>query len=167
MFPNAPALRRRSGQLLEKMRENLLAHQPATDRELEVYENLAFYQLYAPYMSTILDLPVRFRKRPEEDILQCYEAFADDYQRFLRLPERALPANLDCEFIFAGLFQVERAFFPIFRYIVGASLAAARLRAAIWQSVFTHDMLRYQRSLHRYMGDVTTLITGPSGTGKE
>jgi hypothetical protein len=46
-------------------------------------------------------------------------------------------------------------------------LAAARLRAAIWQSVFTHDMRRYQRALYRYMGDITTLITGPSGTGKE
>ena len=46
-------------------------------------------------------------------------------------------------------------------------MAAARLRAAIWQSIFTHDMRRYLRSLYRYMGDITTLITGPSGTGKE
>lgn len=168
MFPNAPTLRHRSEQLLEKMRKKLIAQESATDRELEVYENLALYQLYARYMSTILDLPpVRFRRRPEDDILDCYDAFSEDYQRFLELPERKLPSNLNREFIFAGLFQVERAFFHIFRYIVGASLAAARLRAAIWQSIFTHDMLRYQRSLYRYMGDVTTLITGPSGTGKE
>lgn len=168
MFPNAPTLRHRSEQLLEKVREKLLAQESATKLELEVYENLAFYQLYARYMSTILDLPAaRFRNRPEDDILDCYDAFADDYKRFLELPERKLPSNLDCDFIFAGLFQVERAFFHIFRYIVGASPAAARLRAAIWQSIFTHDMLRYQRSLYRYMGDVTTLITGPSGTGKE
>ncbi len=46
-------------------------------------------------------------------------------------------------------------------------MATARLRAAIWQSVFTHDMRCYMRSLYRYMSDVTTLITGPSGTGKE
>lgn len=46
-------------------------------------------------------------------------------------------------------------------------MVAAQLRAAIWQSIFTHDMRSYLRSLYRYMGDVTTLITGPSGTGKE
>ena len=43
----------------------------------------------------------------------------------------------------------------------------ARLRAAIWQSVFTHDLKRYRRVLHARMGDFATLITGPSGTGKE
>jgi hypothetical protein len=168
MFPNAPTLRHRCEQLLEKLRGKLLAHEPATERELGVYENLSLYHLYARYMSTILDLPaVGFRIRPEDDILNCYDAFAEDYQRFLELPEIQLPSNLDRDIIFAGLFQVERAFFHIFRHIVGTSLAAAQLRAAIWQSVFTHDMRRYLRSLYRYMGDVTTLITGPSGTGKE
>src|SRR2546429_7883924 len=46
-------------------------------------------------------------------------------------------------------------------------MAAARLRAAVWQSIFTHDIRRYQRTLYERMGDFTTLITGPSGTGKE
>jgi len=41
------------------------------------------------------------------------------------------------------------------------------LRGAVWQSVFTRDMRRYRRSLYRRMGDVTTLILGQSGTGKE
>jgi transcriptional regulator with AAA-type ATPase domain len=168
MFPNATALHHRSEQLLENMREKLIAHEPATEHELEVYENLALFQLYARYMTTILDLPAAgFRNRPEDDILDCYDAFAADYQRFLELPEWRFPSNLDRDVIFAGLFQVERAFFHIFRHIVGASLSAARLRAAIWQSVFTHDMRRYLSGLHRFMGDIPTLITGPSGTGKE
>src|SRR5439155_23264654 len=38
---------------------------------------------------------------------------------------------------------------------------------AIWQSVFTHDMRRYRRTLYERMGEFATLITGPSGTGKE
>ncbi|HEY9250193.1 MAG TPA: sigma 54-interacting transcriptional regulator, partial [Rariglobus sp.] len=38
---------------------------------------------------------------------------------------------------------------------------------AIWQSVFTHDLKRYRRVLHTRMGDFATLVTGPSGTGKE
>jgi DNA-binding NtrC family response regulator len=46
-------------------------------------------------------------------------------------------------------------------------MPAARLRASIWQSIFTHDMRRYRRVLYGKMGDFPTLITGPSGTGKE
>jgi len=46
-------------------------------------------------------------------------------------------------------------------------MPAARLRAAVWQSVFTHDMRRYRRTLYARMGEFATLITGPSGTGKE
>ena len=43
----------------------------------------------------------------------------------------------------------------------------ARLRAAVWQSIFTRDVRRYRRALYARMGDVATLVTGPSGTGKE
>ncbi len=43
----------------------------------------------------------------------------------------------------------------------------ARLRAMIWESIFTHDMGRYIRGVYKSIGDITTLITGPSRTGKE
>ena len=60
-----------------------------------------------------------------------------------------------------------RAFHHIFTHIIGSSLSAARLRAAVWDSIFTHDMRRYRRGLYARMGDFATLIIGPSGTGKE
>ena len=44
---------------------------------------------------------------------------------------------------------------------------AARLRASVWESIFTHDMRRYALALHGRMADVPTLIAGPSGSGKE
>ena len=62
---------------------------------------------------------------------------------------------------------MRRASYYIFDFVVGKSLPAARLRGAIWQSIFTHDLRRYRRALFDKMGDVATLITGPSGTGKE
>ena len=46
-------------------------------------------------------------------------------------------------------------------------MPAAQLRAAVWNSVFTSDFRRYLRVLFDHMGDFTTLIVGPSGTGKE
>jgi len=168
MFPNATALRERSDQLLALMRGKLIAQEPATERELAVYEDLVLYQLYARHMSTVLDLPAgRFRHRTDDDILSCYDAFAEDHAWFLKLAELQFPSNLDRDVIFAGLFQVERAFFHIFRHIVGASPSSAALRASIWQSVFTHDVRRYLRTLHNQLTDIPTLITGPSGTGKE
>ena len=69
--------------------------------------------------------------------------------------------------LFACFFQVCRAFIHIFDNILGESMPAARLRAAAWQSIFTHDMRRYRRVLYDRMADVTCLICGPSGTGKE
>src|SRR6185503_12223975 len=69
--------------------------------------------------------------------------------------------------LFACFYQVRRAFHHIFENIVGRTLPAARLRAAIWESIFTHDMRRYRRSLYARMGDVATLVTGATGTGKE
>ena len=53
------------------------------------------------------------------------------------------------------------------RNILGGSLPAARLRAAVWQAIFTHDMRRYRRGLWQRMHDVPTLIVGPTGSGKE
>ncbi|MFH0947288.1 MAG: sigma 54-interacting transcriptional regulator, partial [Planctomycetota bacterium] len=71
------------------------------------------------------------------------------------------------EHLFAFFFQLNRAFVNIYHCIIGGSAAAAALRSTIWQSIFTHDLRRYRRSLYLRMGDISTLITGPSGTGKE
>lgn len=67
----------------------------------------------------------------------------------------------------AIFYQLSRAFHHIFDFLLGASRPAVALRAAAWQSIFTHDMRRYRRVLFDRLGDYATLITGPSGTGKE
>ena len=98
-------------------------------------------------------------------------AFWPDFKRafehYLSLPDQSLPSNYEPAHIFAGFFQVRRAFHHIFDYIVGQSMPTARVRGAVWQSIFTHDLRRYRRSLYNRMSDIATLISGPSGTGKE
>jgi len=90
------------------------------------------------------------------------------YREFRRDWERFRPAEGEqARHLFACFYQVSRAFQQIFANIVGGSMAAARLRGSVWQSVFTHDMRRYRRGLWAKMGDFPTLVTGPSGTGKE
>src|SRR5690606_8428305 len=99
--------------------------------------------------------------------LAGYAAFEEEAMRFLNLPGLSTRSLADLPLVFAISFQIRRAFHYLFYSIVGSSMAAARLRAAAWESIFTHDMRRYYRLLHGRMGDITTLITGPSGTGKE
>jgi transcriptional regulator with AAA-type ATPase domain len=122
-----------------------------------VPEDVAVYVLYERYRTAFLELIEHGQPRQR---VAFYARFRNDVQRYLG--DRADAAHL-----FACFFQVRRAFHHIFRNIVGRSLPAARLRAAAWESIFTHDMRRFRRSVFARMGDVPTLITGPTGTGKE
>ena len=96
-----------------------------------------------------------------------YEAFARDARTYLQPTRESAPSTQEVAHLFAGLWQVERAFVNIFQNIVGSSPSIARLRASVWESVFTSNFERYRRGLFQSMHQITTLITGPSGTGKE
>ena len=90
-----------------------------------------------------------------------------DWNTLCRFPGKQFESALKPAHVFACYRQIQRAFHHIYDNIIGNSMPAARLRASIWQSIFTHDMRRYRRTLYRKMGEFPTLITGPSGTGKE
>ena len=81
-----------------------------------------------------------------------YAAFLRDWNHFFDLPDGRLPGGYEPAHTFACFSQLARAFLQIFTYIIGSSLSAARLRAAVWQSIFTHDMQRYRRALYAQHG---------------
>ena len=60
-----------------------------------------------------------------------------------------LPRAPSRDHLFALGYQIRRAFENTFRGIYGGSMPAAELRAAVWQSIFTHDMERYARARAR------------------
>ncbi len=167
--PNIPELGRRVEAAAGRARGRLTeGERPASETERALYEDLVLYLLHHRNERRFLEMIVAPPDRPETRVrAPFYAGFARDAEAFLALPgiRSALTDNLP--HLFAGLFQVRRAFEHIFLGIIGGSLPAARLRAAVWQSIFTHDMRRYRRSLHARLGDVTTLVCGPSGTGKE
>ncbi len=99
--------------------------------------------------------------------LNFYSKFQTDWERYFQIRGLTVPTNHDPGHIFACFYQIARAFHNIFLYIIGSSLSAARLRASVWNSIFTHDLRRYWRGIYARMGDFPTLIVGPSGTGKE
>lgn len=166
--PNVRRLNERAIQIADRLRDKLQDDRQVDDTTLKLYEDLVSYVLY--YRHTVqfdVERFVRGGSSVQKQVTRVWRAFVNDCRHYLILPNRPSLAAIDPAHWFATFFQVRRAFLSIFDNILGESLPAVRLRAAVWQSVFTHDMRRYRRSLYTQMRELTTLITGPSGTGKE
>jgi hypothetical protein len=151
--------------LVGEVRQKLADGARGSDADLELYQDVVFYILYQRTQPILQPVMAAGGDAPKK--ITGYRAFEADYKEYFEIPGVDLRPPYDPPHLFASCFQVRRAFFHIFQQIVGASLPAARLRATVWQSVFTNDMRRYQRVLYDRLGDFTTLIVGPSGTGKE
>ena len=71
----------------------------------------------------------------------------------------------ECRYFLALFFQMRRAFFFI-RAIAGRSRCVMELRRALWNNVFTGDVVLYDTYLRGRMEDFSTMILGETGTGK-
>ena len=166
--PNITRLLRLAGDTLDAARDKLLAGVSPRDDELQLYEDLTFFVLYHEYREHNDETVRRMFASPgSRRAVTYFQSFEDRLNQYLRLPKVSDALALDAAHTLALFFQVRRAFFHIHGCLVGTSAPAAQLRAMVWQSIFTHDMRRYRRTLFDNMGQHTTLITGPSGTGKE
>ncbi|HEX5054442.1 MAG TPA: sigma 54-interacting transcriptional regulator [Planctomycetota bacterium] len=168
--PNVAACCARANRLADTLRERLLdAGATASAADLQGYEELVLFVLYYRHSNAFADLidkaAAASSARPTP--ARFYQDFRRDAQHYLALPGRELPALRELPHVFACYYQIRRAFHHVFYHLVGASAPTARLRAAVWQSIFSHDLRRYRQSLHARMAHFATLIVGPSGTGKE
>jgi DNA-binding NtrC family response regulator len=162
--PNVAALSELAATLVEQVAGRLRQGARASAEELALYEDVVVYLLFSRWEDDLYRL---IDERSATAPVGFYRRFRQDVERLLQIPGATLMADGDAAHLFAGLFQIRRAFHYIFRHLVGGSPPMVRLRAAVWQSIFTRDMRRYRRALYRRMGDVATLVSGPSGTGKE
>jgi hypothetical protein len=161
--PNVVRIRERLDETLPAWRRRLLdQHQPDRE-ELELYRDAAYFALFTRWQAELLAL-VRLPQRPRR--IALWPEFEADCLSLMP-PELQLDDQAPPKLVLAWFFQLRRAFHFVFNSLHGSSLPVARLRGQVWQSIFSHDMRRFRRGLYAHIGDFTTLITGPSGTGKE
>jgi DNA-binding NtrC family response regulator len=166
--PNHAKLMQRCVRIADRVRANWPKSGRIARGDVELYEALVgfwLYQIYSGRFDAFI-LPAlegRIAERAE-----FYPAFRADVEARYGLPGVSEAIGVqEAPHLFASAFQIRRAFHNIFGPLVGSSPPMARLRAGIWQSIFTHDLIRYRRILYDRIGDFATLVTGPSGTGKE
>lgn len=152
--PNIWRIQEKLEPVLAAVRERLIG----ADGDFALYEECVHSLLYQRYYEQFAHATANW---------SFYRKFAADWAHFFEVPGKRYETALTVEHFFACCWQLARAFHRIFDHIIGSSRPAARLRASIWESIFTCDLRRYRRVLWKKMGDFPTLITGPSGTGKE
>jgi transcriptional regulator with AAA-type ATPase domain len=175
--PNVPELLRRAEALAEVVRDRARCEE-GSDAERVLYRDLVLFVLYFRYRDQLQQTVEQTLEEPGAGVdggqrrggrqqLSYFDEFIRDLRGFLgSLPSGGVTSKLAAHW-FAGFFQIRRAFQLIHAQILGSSRPSARLRAAVWHSIFTHDLRRYRDVLYDRMHDLATLITGPSGTGKD
>jgi len=161
--PVLPAIQEEAERQMARAQSRLAAGVQPNDRELELIRGVALYVLYYRHEEKLFDW---IMTEPTPTGVAFYDDFRTDFGKLFERVDPPRWARSPGD-LFALFFQTRRAFHFVFHQILGTSTAAARLRTSVWESLFTHDVWRYLRHLQGRMHEVSTLILGPSGTGKE
>ncbi len=164
--PNLIRILERARETAERMRRQLQDSRRRDAELVRLYDELTVYVLFYEVFDERLKCRAGGLDKQTAD-RKVWNHFSAEFDRRMQLPDLLLPSASQKLELFELFHQVLRAFFNIFDCVIGRSAPAARLRARVWQSIFTHDMRRYRRSLMKSWQNPTTLITGPSGSGKD
>jgi len=168
---NVDRLTEQCAALTERLHQRYAGKTP-TQARWDRYEDLVLFTLFYLFwekIDTTVQTMCAGDAQPTERSRRVpyYRTFKASFDRWMHPSDKCPPPNVTAAHAFACFLQLRRAFFHIYEHLVGSSRPMVELRASIWQSIFTHDMRRYRRTLYDKLGNIPTLITGPSGTGKE
>jgi transcriptional regulator with AAA-type ATPase domain len=174
VYPDLARVGDRIDTVVEQARQRLRDGVTPTAQELGLYETLALYRLYRTYgeemdrgIEVVTCKAAAGEKARLPDLKRMWDGFRHDYDELFLILSFDFPLRMPPEHVFACFFLLRRAFYHIFCNIVGFSKPVVELRSAVWLSIVTHDLRGWIQTLYRRMHDFPTLITGPSGTGKE
>jgi transcriptional regulator with AAA-type ATPase domain len=176
--PNTPVLLARAEAVLAAAQSRASARKArATAQDRQAAGDLALFVLYNRHRKALEGLALAAERGSTAGRLKVpwYARFEADTEACLLLGGARLRPEDTAPRLFALFFQIARAFVNIYANFVGRTSPAVALRASMWESIFTHDLPRYRRALlgassrsdSGVMADIPTLVTGPSGTGKE
>ena len=163
------AYRGKARPLVYKYRERLSEQKSCTPADRKLYTDLVLFLLffrYQEHFDQVIDAVMSGQSGDAVTFSLFREFQADARHQLAPFGEKS-PEVEELPHIFACYFQIHRAFHYVTRSFAGYSPSMVKLRSDVWESIFTHDMERYKRSLFKRMQEIPTLITGPSGTGKE
>jgi transcriptional regulator with AAA-type ATPase domain len=163
---NLVRLSAESQKIAAALRSRLLQGTSWSDEELKLYDDLIVYLIFYELFDTWGKQRMHDTSSAEVN-RNAWKRYCEAFSHWLELPGVTLPSLKDKVHLFSLYHQVYRAFFSIFECVVGTSEPIAELRARIWQSIFTCNVRRYRKNLYLSLGQITTLIQGPSGSGKE
>ena len=128
---------------------------------------LAYFCLFHEILPELdsLSMDPELRKSRTRSVFRFLEKGIEKRKKLIEKDANSLwksPAHL-----FACFYQLRRAFLYVSRGIQGQSRPIQQLRARVWESIFTQDMLSYQQWMHEVVVKFPTIILGPSGSGKE
>jgi transcriptional regulator with AAA-type ATPase domain len=157
--------------LLIRLRAELQKGWKPEIEQYDLYTDLTYFVLFDELLDA-WEYPVGIHRDWEQrtvrsDMPEIWKRYSSQFDYWLKTP--GIPAFTDRDkcHLFSIFHQIHRAFFNIFHCVIGKSLPAAKLRSQIWESIFTVNLRRYRDSLYQHLPQVTTLIVGPSGSGKE
>lgn len=154
--------------IAEAIVEDVSTSKTLPDELHDDYWNVATYYLLYRHITNLPTDELRSKNKKHQKLV--YDSWANfwlEYQRVFGVGGAYEVSKPAAAHLFACLTQIHRAFFIIFDHILGESLPISRLREQVWESIFTCSIRRYHDLLFDRMRDLSTLVTGPSGTGKE
>jgi DNA-binding NtrC family response regulator len=119
--------------------------------------------LYICYHRAVPQLDALIERQARQAGAPIIVSFADEVLG--ELARSGFTADRAARYL-AMFFQMRRAYYFIARGLAGECKSMRRLREALWNNVFTHDMRGYDAALCGRMEDFATLLLGETGTGK-
>jgi DNA-binding NtrC family response regulator len=147
-----------SAEAMADLRERLKNKNP--DEDARAVGVSILFHVFHQYMKQFDDLIGEQIAAGDEP---CRAPFA--FQCLEKLVGYGFKRDNACRFV-AMFYQIRRAYFFISKGLIGESPCMKRLRAQLWDNVFTHDIAWYEHCLWNRMEDFSTLLLGETGTGK-
>ncbi|MFM8263093.1 MAG: sigma-54-dependent transcriptional regulator [Pirellula sp.] len=168
---NVIKVAKKAKSLLSRLHAELHSGQKFDTCELQFYVDLACFVLFDELLDVweypSMSYTDKLHKTNRRSTPEIWKKYSKQFDHWLLVPGCSFLTHEDKGHLFAIFHQIYRAFFAIFYCVIGRSKPAALLRSRIWESIFTVNMRRYRDSLYKHLAEVTTLVTGPSGSGKE